>query len=161
MSLSGVVLFQHRIAACPFEKDFDQAGDFPVVINDQDASLFFDRRLGDYIDLRLIEPINTRQRWILTNDVRGIHIESVRVFDDTQYTGYFQIYSVPHRPERHSLSVGLLRGHWQLNRRRSVSHTGEDQTALGSRKAIISSNFDVPVIGVETLQRSAVREIDM
>jgi hypothetical protein len=37
----------------------------------------------------------------------------------------------------------------------------EDQTALGSSKAIISSNFDVPIIGVETLQRSAVREIDI
>src|SRR5438477_5905463 len=160
-SISRVVLFQYQIAACPLEKDFDQAGDFPVVINDQDASLFFDRRLGDYIDLRLIEPINMRQRWILTNDVRGIHIESVRVFDDLHYTRYFQIYSVPHRPEHHSLSVDLLREHWQLNRRRSVSHTGEDQTALGSSKAIISSNFNAAVIGVETIQRSAVREIDM
>jgi len=37
----------------------------------------------------------------------------------------------------------------------------EDQTALGSSKAIISSNFDAAVIGVETIQRSAVREIDM
>src|SRR6266566_4648952 len=143
MSLSGVVLFQHRIAACPFEKDFDQAGDFPVVINNQDASLFFDRQLGDCIDLRLIEPINTTERWILTNDVRSIHIESIRVFDDLHYARYFQIYSVPHRPERHSLSVDLLRGHWQLNRRRSVAHTPEDQTALGSGKAIISSKFQI------------------
>src|SRR6266403_5331643 len=148
MSLSGIVLFAHEIGAGLFEKDFDQAGDFPVVINDQDASLFFDRRLGDYIDLRLIEPINTRQRWILTNDVRGIHIESVRVFDDLHYTRYFQIYSVPHRPERHSLSVDLLRGGWQLNRRRSVVHTREDQTALGSSKAIICSKSDVSVISV-------------
>src|SRR6266446_10721296 len=136
MSFSSVVLFQHGIAACPFEKDFDQAGDFPVVINNQDASLFFDRRLGDYIDLRLIEPINVRQRWILTNDVRSIHIESVRVFDDLHYTRYFQIYSVPHRPERHSLPLDLFSRHWQLNRRRPVSHTREDQTALGSSKAI-------------------------
>jgi hypothetical protein len=37
----------------------------------------------------------------------------------------------------------------------------EDQAALGSSKAIISSKFDVSVIGVETIQRSAVREIDM
>src|SRR5467141_2022483 len=161
MGLCRVVLFEYEIGAGLFEKYFDQVGAFPVVIDNQDASLFFDRRPGDSIDLRLIEPINMRQRWILTNDVRGIHIESVRVFDDLHYTGYFQIYSVSHRPERHSLSVDLLRGHWQLNRRRSVSHTGEDQTALGSSKAIISSNFDVPVIGVETLQRSAVREIDM
>src|SRR5438132_2372770 len=143
MSLSGIVLFAHEIGAGLFEKYFDQAGDFSVVINNQDASLFFDRRLGDYIDLRLIEPINTRQRWIPTNDVRGIHIESVRVFDDLHYTRYFQIYSVPHRPERHSLSVDLLRGHWQLNRRRSVSHTREDQTALSSSKAIISSKSQI------------------
>src|SRR5467141_4098664 len=158
MSLNSIVLFEHEIAAGPFEKCFEQAGAFPVVINNQDASLFFDRRPGDCIDLRLIEPINTTQRWILTNDVRSIHIESVRAFDDLHYPRYFQIYSVPYRPERHSLSVDLLRGHWQLNRRWSVSHPREDQTALGSSKAIISSNFDVPVIGVETSQRSAVRE---
>src|SRR5207248_3075157 len=105
--------------------------------NNQDASLFFDHQLGDCIDLRLIEPINARQRRILTNDVRSIHIESVRVFDDLDYTRYFRIYSGPHRPERHSLSVDLFRGHWQLNRWRSVSHKREDQTALGSSKAII------------------------
>src|SRR5438552_15667800 len=126
-SISRVVLFQYQIAACPLEKDFDQAGDFPVVINDQDASLFFDRRPGDCIDLRLIEPINTRQGWILTSNVRNIHIESVRVFDDLHYSGYFRTYAVPHRPERHRLSVDLLRGHWQLNHRRSVGHTREDR----------------------------------
>src|SRR5712692_7352337 len=144
MSLSSIVLFEHEITAGLFEKYFDQAGAFRVVINNQDASLFFDRRrLGDCIDLRLIEPINATQRWILTNDVRSIHIESVRAFDDLHCTRYFQIYSVPHRPERHSLSVDLLRGHWQLNRRRSVSHTREDQTALGSSKAIISSKSQI------------------
>src|SRR5207244_11906457 len=147
-----VVLFEYEIVAGLFEKYFDQVGAFPVVINNQDTSLFFGRRPGHCIDLRLIEPINATQRWILTNDVRSIHIESVRVFDDLHYTRYFQIYSVPHRPECHSLSVDLLRGHWQLNRRRSVSHTREDQTALGSSKAIISSNFDEAVIGVETIQ---------
>src|SRR6266566_5138099 len=115
MSLSSIVLFAHEIAAGLFEKYFDQAGAFPVVINNQDASLFFDRRPGDCIDLRLIEPINATQRWILTNDVRSIHIESVRVFNDLHYPRYFQIYSV---------------------RRRPVSHTREDQTALGSSKAI-------------------------
>src|SRR5437899_5729578 len=161
MSPGSIVLLAHEIAAGPFEKYFDQAGAFAVVINNQDASLFSDRRPGDCIDLRLIEPINATQRWILTNDVRSIHTESVRVFDDLDYTRYFQIYSVPHRPEHHSLSIDLLRGHWQLNRRRSVSHTREDQTALGSSKAIISSNFDAAVIGVETIQRSAVREIDV
>src|SRR5438477_12055223 len=107
-----MVLFEHEIAAGLFEKYFDQPGAFPVVINDQDASLFFDRRPGDCIDLRLIEPINTRQGWILTSNVRSIHIESVRVFDDLHYTGYFRIYAVPHRPERHRLYVDLLRGHW-------------------------------------------------
>src|SRR5207244_9082691 len=137
MGLCSVVRFEHEIGAGLFEKYFDQVGAFPVVINNQDASLFFDRRPGHCIDLRLIEPINATQRWILTNDVRSIHIKSVRVFDDLHYTRYFQIYSVPHRPERHSLSVDLLRGHWQLNRRRSVSHTREDQTALSSSKAII------------------------
>src|SRR5206468_2975803 len=135
MSLSSIVLFEHEIAACLFEKYFDQAGNFPIVINNQDASLFFDRRLENCIDLRLIEPINATQRWILTNDVRSIHIESVRAVDHLHYTRYFQIYSVPHRPERHSLSVDLFREHWQLNRRRSVSHAPEDQTALGSGKA--------------------------
>src|SRR5438046_8176032 len=136
MSLGSIVLFVHDIAACLFEKNFDQAGAFRVVINNQDASLFFDRRLSDCIDLRLIEPINARQWWILTNDVRSIHIESVRVFDDLHYTRYFQIYSVPHRPERHSLPLDLFSRHWQLNRRRPVSHIREDQTALGSSKAI-------------------------
>src|SRR6266446_6763371 len=136
MSLNSMVLFEHEIAAGLFEKYFDQPGAFLIVINNQDAPLFFDRRPGDRIDLRLIEPINARQRWILTNDVRSIHIESVRVFDDLHYTRYFQIYSVSRRPERHSLSVNLLSRHWQLNRRRPVSHTREDQTALGSSKAI-------------------------
>src|SRR6266700_2048439 len=143
MSLSSIVLFEHEIGAGLFEKYFDQAGAFPVVINNQDASLFFDRRPGDCINLRLIEPINATQRWILTNDVRSIHIESVRAFDDLHYTRYFQIYSVPHRLERHSLSVDLLRWHWQLNRRRSVPHTREDETALGSSKAIISSKSQI------------------
>src|SRR6266404_3863257 len=161
MGLCRVVLFEYEIGAGLFEKYFDQVGAFPVVINNQDTSLFFGRRPGDSIDLRLIEPINARQRWILTNNVRSIHIESVRVFDDLHYTRYFQIYSIPHRPERHSLSVDLLRGGWQLNRRRSVVHTREDQTALGSSKAIICSKSDVSVIGVETIQPSAVREIDM
>src|SRR6266478_2069435 len=161
MGLCRVVLFEYEIGAGLFEKYFNQVGAFPVVINNQDPSLFFDRRPGDFIDLRLIEPINATQRWILTNDVGSINIESVRVFDDLHCTRYFRIYSVPHRPERHSLSVNLLSGHWQLNRRRPVSHTREDQTALGSSKAIISSNFDAAVIGVETIQRSAVREIDM
>src|SRR5439155_10330523 len=140
MSLSSVVLFEHEIAAGPLEKDFDDMGAFRVVINNQDASLFFNHRPGDCIDLRLVEPINATQRWILTNDVRSIHVESVRLFDDLHYTRYFRIYSVPHRPERHGLSVDLLRGHWQLNRRRSVAHTREDQTALGSSKAIIFSH---------------------
>src|SRR6266478_4888282 len=139
MSLNSMVLFEHEIAAGLFEKYFDQPGAFLIVINNQDAPLFFDRRPGDRIDLRLIEPINARQRWILTNDVRSIHIESVRVFDDLHYTRYFRIYSVPHRPERHSMSVDLLRGYCQLNRRRSVFHTREDQTTRGSSKAIISS----------------------
>src|SRR5713101_6980909 len=136
MSLSSMVFFEHEKGASLFEKYFDQASAFPVVINNQNASLFFNRRRGDCIDLRLIEPINARQRWILTNDVRSIHIESVRVFDDLHYTRYFRIYSVPHRPERHSLPLDLFSRHWQLNRRRSVSHTREDQTALGSSKAI-------------------------
>jgi hypothetical protein len=42
MSLGSVVLFQHAIAACPFEKDFDQVGSVAVVINNQDASLSID-----------------------------------------------------------------------------------------------------------------------
>src|SRR5713226_2203549 len=143
MSLGSIVLLAHEIAAGPFEKYFDQAGAFPVVINNQDASLFSDRRSGDCIDLRLIEPINARQRWILTNDVRSIHIESVRVFDDLHYTRYFRIYSVPHRPERHSMPLDLFSRHWQLNRRRPVSHTREDQTALGSSKAIFERRLQL------------------
>src|SRR5438552_5274016 len=122
-----MVLFEHEIAAGLFEKYFDQPGAFRVVINNQDASLFFDRRLSDCIDLRLIEPINARQWWILTNDVRSIHIESVRVFDDLHYTRYFQICSVSHRSERKSLPVDFLRAHWQFNRMRSVCFMREAQ----------------------------------
>ena len=44
MSLGSVVLFPDKIASDVFEKDFDQMGAVPVVINNQDASLFFDRR---------------------------------------------------------------------------------------------------------------------
>src|SRR5436190_21651733 len=139
MGLCRVVLFDYEIGAGLFEKYFDHVGAFPVVINNQDTSLFFGRRPGNSIDLRLIEPINARQRWILTNDVRRIHIESVRVFDDLHYTRYFQIYSVSHRPECHRLSVDLLREDRQLNRRRSISHIREDQAAPGSSKARISS----------------------
>src|SRR5205807_7149479 len=138
-----MVLFEHEIAAGLFEKYFDQAGAFPVVINNQDASLFFDRRLRDCIDLSLIEPINARPRWILTSDVRSIHTESVRGFDNLHYTRYFQIYSVSHRPECDSLAVDLLRRHWQLNRRRSVAHAREKQTALGFSKAILSSKSKI------------------
>ena len=42
MSLGSVVLFQHGVAACLFEKDFDQVGSVAVVINNQDASLSID-----------------------------------------------------------------------------------------------------------------------
>src|SRR6266511_4970111 len=122
MSFCSIVLFEHEIGAGLLEKHFDQASAFPVVINNQESPLFFARGPRDCIDLRLIEPIYARQRWILTNDVRSIHIESVCVFDDLHYTRYFRIYSVPHRPEHHSMSLDLLRGHWQLNGRRSVSH---------------------------------------
>src|SRR5260370_6582127 len=143
MGLCSVVLFEHEIGAGLFEKYFDQMGAFPVVINNQDTSLFLDRRPGDSIDLRLIEPINATQRWILTNDVGSINIESVRVFDDLHYTRYFRIYSVPHRPERHSLSVNLLSGHWQLNRRRPVFHAREDQIATGSSKTIFERRLQL------------------
>lgn len=44
MSFEGVVLFQHEVVAGLFEKDFDQVRAVPVVINNQDASLFFQRR---------------------------------------------------------------------------------------------------------------------
>ena len=40
MCFSSVVLFHHKIAACLFKKDFDHVGAVPVVINNQDASLF-------------------------------------------------------------------------------------------------------------------------
>src|SRR5437867_3897671 len=59
-----VVLFEHEIGAGLFEKYFDQVGAFPVVINNQDTSLFFDHGPDDSIDLRLIESINATQRWI-------------------------------------------------------------------------------------------------
>jgi len=41
MSLGGVVFFEDEIAAGPFEKDFHQVCAIAVVINNQDASLFF------------------------------------------------------------------------------------------------------------------------
>jgi len=85
MSLGGGVLFEHEIVASFFEKDFDQMRAFPVVIDDQNASLFFDERPGDRIDLRLIEPINVRLRWILTNDLRSVDVKSVRAFDHLDY----------------------------------------------------------------------------
>ena len=44
MSPGGVVLFQDNIAAVLFEKNFNQAARVPVVINNQDASLFFQHR---------------------------------------------------------------------------------------------------------------------
>src|SRR4029077_21075580 len=44
MRFSGVALLQHEIAASLFEKDLGQVGAVPVVINNQDASLFSDRR---------------------------------------------------------------------------------------------------------------------
>ena len=47
MSLGSVVLFEHEIAPRPFEKDFDHVCAVAVVINNQDASLFFHSRLGN------------------------------------------------------------------------------------------------------------------
>jgi hypothetical protein len=44
MSLGSVVLFQDEVVADLFEQDFDQVGAVPVVINNQDASLFFQHR---------------------------------------------------------------------------------------------------------------------
>jgi hypothetical protein len=64
-----------------FEKDFDQMRAIPVVVNHQDASLVFHQRPCDRIDLRLIEPVNVRLRWILSDDVRSVNAKSVRPFD--------------------------------------------------------------------------------
>ena len=44
MRLGGVVLLQYTVPADLLEKDFDQVGTVPLVINNQDASLFFHRR---------------------------------------------------------------------------------------------------------------------
>src|SRR5215831_2294744 len=41
MSLGRVVLFEYKVAAGFFEQDFEQVSTVPVVINNQDASLFF------------------------------------------------------------------------------------------------------------------------
>src|SRR4030095_11240933 len=43
MSLGSVVLFQYKVAAGFFEDAFDKVSTVPVVINNQDASLFFHR----------------------------------------------------------------------------------------------------------------------
>ena len=43
MSLGSVVLFQDKIASNLCEKELDQMGAVPVVINNQDASHLFDR----------------------------------------------------------------------------------------------------------------------
>jgi len=40
MSLGGIVLFQHEIVTCPFEKNFDQVSGVAVVIDNQDPPLF-------------------------------------------------------------------------------------------------------------------------
>src|SRR5947207_3722355 len=42
--LRGVVLFEYTVPADLLEKDFDQVGTVPLVINNQDTSLFFHRR---------------------------------------------------------------------------------------------------------------------
>jgi hypothetical protein len=44
MGFGGVVLFEHTVFADLLEKDFDQVGAVPLVINNQNASLFFHRR---------------------------------------------------------------------------------------------------------------------
>jgi hypothetical protein len=44
MRLGGVVLFEYTVPAYLLEKDFDQVGAVPLVINNQDASLIFHRR---------------------------------------------------------------------------------------------------------------------
>ena len=123
MSLAGVVLLEHQIVAGFFEKDFDQMRAFPIVINDQDAPFFFHQRPGDGIDLRLIEPINMRLRWILSGDVRGVDAKSVGAFDHLAYAGYLRVYSISHRSERDGLSVDFLRGNGQVHCRRLVAHS--------------------------------------
>src|SRR5215472_16669472 len=44
MGFGGVVLFEYTVSAHLLEKDFDQVGAVPLVINNQDAWLFFHRR---------------------------------------------------------------------------------------------------------------------
>src|SRR5437899_3107766 len=78
-------------------------------------SLFFHQRPGDRIDLRLIEPIDVRLRWILSDDVRSVDVKSARAFDHLDHTRYFRVDSVSHRPERNSLSVDFLSGNWQVH----------------------------------------------
>src|SRR6266516_4129940 len=123
MSPGGIVLFEHEIMAGFFEKDFDQMRALPVVINDQDTSLFFHQRPGDRIDLRLIEPIDVRLRWILSDDVRSVDVKSARALDHLDHTRYFRVDSVSHRPERNSMSVDFLSRNCQVHYRRSVVHS--------------------------------------
>jgi len=108
VSLISVVLFEHDIVAGLFEENFDQVCAVRVVVNDQDASFLFDERPGDPINFRLIEPINMRPRWILADHVRSVDVKAVSIFDNFEHTGYFGIYSVSDRPERHSPSVDLV-----------------------------------------------------
>jgi hypothetical protein len=44
LSLGSVVLFEYNLAAGFFEQGFKYVSTVPVVINNQDASLFFHRR---------------------------------------------------------------------------------------------------------------------
>jgi hypothetical protein len=44
MGFGGVVFFEYTVSADLLEKDFDQVGAVPLVINNQNASLFFHRR---------------------------------------------------------------------------------------------------------------------
>ena len=57
MSFDSVVLFVYDVAACFFEKNFEQVSTVPVVINNKDASLFFHCR--PLIEFRIPVPV----RW--------------------------------------------------------------------------------------------------
>src|SRR5216110_2489816 len=47
MSLGGIVLFEHKIAAGPFEEDLHQTSTVAVIIDNQDASLLSHCRVAN------------------------------------------------------------------------------------------------------------------
>jgi hypothetical protein len=86
MGLASVVLFQHKIASNLFEKDFDQMGAVPVVIQQSGCVAFFDRRARHIEILERRRPCVGVPVGLVSDSLHQISLSQQRPFNQRYIT---------------------------------------------------------------------------